>query len=68
MDRIIGETLILAEGVYFFRMEYPTRGRFSTDPPRSMFIDGEIALMLAVRRLLEEREDYGPLLKGRVET
>ena len=70
MDRIIEETLAIEEkeGVYFFLMPYARSGKYATDPPRSMFIDGEIALMIGARRVLEEREEYKSLLRERVET
>jgi hypothetical protein len=68
IDRILDETLRLERehGIYFFLMPYARTGRFKADPPRSLFLDGEIALMLAARRMLREREDYKPLLAGRV--
>ena len=54
MDRIIDATLQTEEeqGLYHFLMPYACRGRFVARPARSLFIDGEIALMLAVRRLV----------------
>ncbi|MFW6161199.1 MAG: hypothetical protein ACODAJ_00430 [Planctomycetota bacterium] len=64
MDRIIDETLRLEreEGLYHFLMPYARSGRWAMQPPRSQFLDGEIALMLAVRRLVEEKPAYrGPL-------
>jgi hypothetical protein len=68
MDHIIGETLKLEEerGTQFFLMGYANEGTFVQKPPRSLFVDGEIALMLGVRRLVEEREDFRPLLTERV--
>ena len=68
MDRIIAETLRLeqSEGMYVFLMSYAKADSYVVQPPRSLFIDGEIAFMLAARRLLEEREDYRPLLTERV--
>jgi hypothetical protein len=35
-------------------------------PERSLFLDGEIALMLASRRMLEEKEEYKTLLTERI--
>ena len=35
-------------------------------PPHSLFLDGEIALMLASRRVVEEKPEYKPLLTERV--
>jgi linalool dehydratase/isomerase-like protein len=68
MDRIIEETLRLEreEGIYFFLMDY-ARGRdWVAQPARSLFVDGEIALMLGMRRLVEEKQEYQPLLRERV--
>jgi len=69
MDRVIAETLRLEqkEGLYFFLMPYARSGSWVEKPPRSLFIDGEIALMLAVRRIVEERAEYRTLLTERVE-
>ncbi|HWN96478.1 MAG TPA: hypothetical protein VNT99_15725, partial [Methylomirabilota bacterium] len=69
IDEIIGETLRLERehGIYFFLMPYAKASPFVVQPPRSLFIDSEIALMLGVRRVLEEREDYKALLTARVE-
>lgn len=68
MDRIIEETLRLEkeEGMYVFLMAYAKGPRYVVQPPRSLFLDGEIALMLASRRLLEEKPEYKPLLTERV--
>ena len=68
MDRIIDETLRLEreEGLYFFLMPYARGGSWRMQPPRSQFIDGEIALMLACRRMVEEKASYKPLLAERV--
>ncbi len=69
MDRIIAETLRVEreEGVYHFLMPYAQYSPFVAQPARSLFEDGEIALMLGCRRVLEEREDYKPLLADRVD-
>jgi hypothetical protein len=68
MDRIIDETLRLEqeEGMCFFLMAYAKPSRYVVQPARSLFLDGEIALMLAARRMLEEKPDYKPLLEERV--
>jgi hypothetical protein len=67
MDAIIDETLRLEreKGMYFFLMDYARLTDFKTRPARSLFLDGEIALMLGARRLVAEREDYRPLLQQR---
>lgn len=68
MDRIIGETLRLEkeEGMCVFLMSYAKTNLYVVQPARSLFIDGEIALMLASRRMLEEKPEYRPLLEDRV--
>ena len=69
MDRILAETLRLERerGKYFFLMNYAHASAWRAHPERSLFLDGEIALMLAVRRLVQERPDYAPLLRARVD-
>jgi len=69
MDTIIDETLRLERerGLYFFLMPYAQYGTWQSDPPRSLFLDGEIALMLAMRRTVKENPAYRPLLAARVE-
>jgi hypothetical protein len=69
MDRIIEETMRLEaeHGIYFFLMPYARARLYVMQPARSHFIDGEIALMLAVRRIVEEKPAYEPLLSERVE-
>ena len=70
IDTIIEDTLRIEseKGPYHFLMPYARYSRFRIQPARSVFIDGEIALMLAVRRVLEEKEAYRPLLLERVRT
>jgi hypothetical protein len=69
IDTIIADTLRLEKeaGIYHFLMPYATRAPFVMQPARSQFLDGEIALMLALRRMVEERADYQPLLHARVD-
>ena len=68
MDRIIAETLQLEKekGMTFFLMPYAKDRPYVVQPARSLFLDGEIALMLASRRVLEEKPEYQPLLTERV--
>ncbi len=68
MDQIIDETLRLEkqEGMYFFLMPYAKDRPYRIQPARSLFLDGEIALMLAARRMVEEKPEYKPLLTARV--
>ena len=68
MDQIIDETLRLEkqEGMYFFLMAYAKERHYLVQPAHSLFLDGEIALMLASRRAVEEKPEYKPLLTERV--
>src|SRR6185312_5227606 len=68
MDQIIDETLRLEKekGMYFFLMSYAQAGHYVMKPERSLFLDGEIALMLASRRMVEEKEEYKSLLTERI--
>src|SRR6185436_14473009 len=68
MDRIIEETVRLEKekGMYFFLMPYATAGRYVSQPAHSLFLDGEIAMMLASRRLVDEKREYQTLLTERV--
>lgn len=68
-DQIIDETIRLEEehGLYFFLMPYAKARHYVEQPPRSLFLDGEIALMLAVRRVVEEKPAYRTQLAARVE-
>src|ERR1700722_2444643 len=68
MDRIIDETLQLEKqkGIYFFLMPYAKDRPYVVQPAHSLFLDGEIALMLASRRVLEEKPEYKSMLTERV--
>ncbi len=68
MDRIIDETLKLERerGMFHFLMPYAQRGDFVTAPARSQFLDGEIALMLGLRRMVAEKAEYRAPLEQRV--
>ncbi len=52
--------------MYFFLMPYAKEGPYIMQPSHSLFIDGEIALMLASRRVVEEKPEYKPMLTERV--
>ncbi len=69
IDTIIDETLRLEQsrGMYFFLMDYARRGPYLAQPPRSTFIDGEIALMLAARQLVKPEPRYTASLSQRVD-
>src|SRR6185312_9196613 len=68
IDQIIDETLRLEKekGMYFFLMSYASASKYVMKPERSLFLDGEIALMLASRRMVEEKEEYKSLLTERI--
>ena len=70
IDRITDETILLEKqnGTGFFLMNYFRPDEFMIKPVRSQFLDGEIAMMLASRRMLEEKPEYKIMLKERVDT
>ncbi|MCY1082315.1 linalool dehydratase/isomerase domain-containing protein [Archangium lansingense] len=51
-----------------FLLPYVHRAPFRDVRGRSLFVDGEIALMLAARQLVEPREDLASLLRERIDT
>ncbi|MCK5797324.1 MAG: hypothetical protein KAI47_09080, partial [Deltaproteobacteria bacterium] len=68
IDRIIDDTLRLErdKGMFYFLMSYARTHPFVDKPPRSIFIDGEIALMLGARRMIQEKAPYRDLFKARI--
>jgi hypothetical protein len=70
VDRIIADTLRVEEekGLFHFLMSYARGAPFVVQPPRSLFLDGEIALMMAARRLIKEKPDYKALMDERIDT
>lgn len=68
VDAILEETLRLEaeRGFRFFMMDYAGVGRFQSGLDRSVFVDGEIALMMGARRMLQERADYAAPMRERV--
>jgi hypothetical protein len=60
IDQIIQETIKIEkeDGIYAFLMPYAKARPFIVTPARSLFIDGEIALMMGARRMLEEEPAY----------
>ncbi len=69
MDAIIGDTLRreAAGGADQYLMGYGRRGGWVVPPGRSAMVDGEIALMLGVRRMVAERSDYQEPMRTRLE-
>jgi hypothetical protein len=70
MDTIIADTLRLEreKGLYHFLMPYARDMAFILKPERSLFVDGEIAIMIGARRMAEEKPDYKPLMQKRIDT
>ena len=67
IDRVIADTLRAERehGVYWFLMPYARAKPWVYADGQSVFVDGEIAMMLAARRLLRERDDYRDPLRAR---
>jgi len=70
VDRIVLDTLEVERerGMYHFLMPYAHARPWVGKPPRSLFVDGEIALMLAARQLLDPDPDLATLLAARAST
>jgi hypothetical protein len=68
IDGIIDETMKIEQkkGMYHFLMPYAKGRPFVVQPPRSLFLDSEIALMLASRRMVAEKAAYREPLQVRV--
>jgi hypothetical protein len=68
IDTIVDETLALErdKGMYFFLMPYARDRPFVQTPPRSQFVDSEIALMMAMRCVVEDQPEYRTALRERV--
>lgn len=68
IDIIIDDTLRreTRNGFQYFLLGYGQGNNWKLRPPRSQFVDGEIALMLAVRCLIEDIPAYTAELKHRV--
>ena len=60
IDQIIQETVSIEQqdGIYAFLMPYAKDRPYVVKPARSLFIDGEIALMMGARRMLQEEPAY----------
>ncbi|MGQ9649267.1 MAG: linalool dehydratase/isomerase domain-containing protein [Phycisphaerae bacterium] len=58
MDEIIQDTDRLAQnkGVGYFLLDYANQSQFVQQPVRSIFVDGELAMMMGARRLVAEHE------------
>ncbi|QSQ27738.1 hypothetical protein JY651_23785 [Pyxidicoccus parkwayensis] len=68
IDAVIARTLRdERQGQEFFLLPYVHRARFKDPHGRSLFVDGELALMLAARQMVEPRDDLAPLLRERID-
>ncbi|WP_342378554.1 hypothetical protein NVS55_04115 [Myxococcus stipitatus] len=68
VDALVSRTLEdELRGPEFFLLPYGHGKPFQDPRARSLFIEGELALMLAARQWVEPREDWAPLLRERVD-
>jgi hypothetical protein len=68
MDRIVEETLRIEreKSMHHFLMPYSRSGPYLERPERSLFVDGEIGLMLGARLLVGEKQEFRGLLAERI--
>ena len=68
IDGILADTLRLERerGFRHFLLPYGSSRPFVSSPEGSQFVDGEIALLIGLRRLVEEKESLKPLLAERM--
>ena len=68
MDFIIDETVKVEQSMGFrhFMMPYAHDRPYVTDPARSVFVDGELALMMAARRAISERAELAGQMRERL--
>ncbi|MFP2909385.1 hypothetical protein ACLESD_30960 [Pyxidicoccus sp. 3LFB2] len=68
LDAVLDRTLRDERGgMDTFLLPYVHHGSFQDASGRSLFVDGELALMLAARQLVEPRADLAPLLRARID-
>ena len=69
MDAVIDDTLVQegSQGMHHFLMGYSRSAPFVVQPEGSIFVDGEIALMIGARRMVEDRADLAEEHQRRVE-
>lgn len=68
IDQLISRTLELESrhGFRYFLMTYGQNDDYLAKPARSLFVDGEIALMIALRRVVEDRPADKAMLQARL--
>ncbi len=69
IDAAIDDTLALERrhGQTYFLMDYASWAPFEVQPARSVFVDGEIALMIAARRMVADDERLAREHRARVD-
>ena len=69
VDRIVDDTLAVERerGMFHFMMPYAQERAFVRRPARSIFVDGEIALMIAAREAVERRPALDGELRRRID-
>jgi hypothetical protein len=67
IDTVLHDTIDLerTEGQSELLLPYASAHPFVAEGGRSLFVDGEIALMLGVRQVVRVRAEYAPLLRER---
>ncbi len=70
IDQVITDTIATEknEGMYHFMMDYARTGLFVAKPAHSLFLDGEIAIMLASRLAIESNATWEAELHVRTAT
>ncbi len=70
IDAVIDDTLAQerAHGVHHFLMGYSRWSPFVVQPEASIFVDGEIALMIGARRMVRDRDDLAAEHRRRVDS
>lgn len=68
IDAVIDDTLALesSRGMYWFLMPYARSGAWRDPDGRSVFVDGELAVMLGARRMLADDPRYAAEMRLRV--
>jgi hypothetical protein len=68
IDQIIEETVKIQDeqGIHAFLMPYARVRPYVVKPERSLFLDGEIALMMGARRMLQEKAEYREPMRNRL--
>ncbi len=68
IDLVIENTLLIEQedGFRDFLLGYGNTDNWKAQPPRSIFVDGEISLMIGARRMVSDRADYHKLMVERI--